>query len=128
LIDTQDIQRQDAVPPPMPTTGVVQVDGISKRYGRQLAVDGVSFSIAPGEIVGFVGPRTVGSGIRGAHSAERVESLGSIVSPAEAAAAASVLPGWRTLRWRTACWNRYNAAGFQLLEPDFGREKRNWWT
>ena len=22
------------------------------------------------------------------------------------------------------CWNRHNPAGFQLLEPDFGREKR----
>lgn len=31
----------------------------------------------------------------------------------------------RTIRRKTACWNRYNATGFQLLESDFGREKRN---
>ena len=44
----------------MTVSGLVQVERISKSYGRQLAVDGVSFSIAPGEIVGFVGPNGAG--------------------------------------------------------------------
>jgi ABC-type multidrug transport system ATPase subunit len=44
----------------MAVSGLVQVERISKRYGRQLAVDEVSFSITPGEIVGFVGPNGAG--------------------------------------------------------------------
>lgn len=44
----------------MAVSGLVQVERISKSYGRQLAVDGVSFSIAHGEIVGFVGPNGTG--------------------------------------------------------------------
>lgn len=38
----------------------IQVDQITKRYGNQLAVDGVSFEIGAGEIVGFLGPNGAG--------------------------------------------------------------------
>jgi len=44
----------------MPESGLLQIDGISKRFGAQLAVDDLSFSIAPGEIVGVVGPNGAG--------------------------------------------------------------------
>lgn len=39
---------------------MIRVDDVSKRYGATLAVDGVSFAIGPGEIVGFLGPNGAG--------------------------------------------------------------------
>ncbi len=38
----------------------VEVSGLTKRYGEQLAVDGVSFALPPGRVVGFLGPNGAG--------------------------------------------------------------------
>lgn len=38
----------------------IEVRGVRKRYGRTVAVDGLSFRVAPGQVTGFVGPN--GSG------------------------------------------------------------------
>jgi ABC-2 type transport system ATP-binding protein len=38
----------------------IEVQQVSKRYGTQKALDGVSFSIKSGEIVGFLGPNGAG--------------------------------------------------------------------
>jgi ABC-2 type transport system ATP-binding protein len=39
---------------------LLAVDGLSKRYGRALAVDNLSFQVRGGEIVGLVGPNGAG--------------------------------------------------------------------
>lgn len=39
---------------------VISFEGVTKRYGEVLAVDDMSFSVEPGEILGFLGPN--GSG------------------------------------------------------------------
>jgi ABC-2 type transport system ATP-binding protein len=39
---------------------MIEVSGITKRYGDTLAVDGLSFEVKPGQITGFLGPN--GSG------------------------------------------------------------------
>jgi ABC-2 type transport system ATP-binding protein len=39
---------------------IVQVEGLSKIYGKTTAVDGISFEIRKGEIFGMVGPNGAG--------------------------------------------------------------------
>jgi ABC-2 type transport system ATP-binding protein len=38
----------------------IEVTGLRKRYGATLALDGLSFTVSPGEITGFVGPNGAG--------------------------------------------------------------------
>lgn len=38
----------------------IQVTNLSKVYGSQRAIDGISFDLKPGEIVGFLGPNGAG--------------------------------------------------------------------
>ncbi|MBV8459015.1 MAG: ABC transporter ATP-binding protein [Acetobacteraceae bacterium] len=40
--------------------GVIEVDNLTKRYGEVLAVDGISFSVAPGETLGLLGGNGAG--------------------------------------------------------------------
>ncbi len=48
--------------PPGPRLGnlVIEADGVSKAYGERLLVDGISFSLPPGGIVGVIGPNGAG--------------------------------------------------------------------
>jgi ABC-2 type transport system ATP-binding protein len=39
---------------------MIEAEGLSKRYGDTLAVDSLSFSVAPGKITGFLGPNGAG--------------------------------------------------------------------
>lgn len=38
----------------------IQIENLSKHYGHQKAVDGISFSVNPGEVLGFLGPNGAG--------------------------------------------------------------------
>jgi ABC-2 type transport system ATP-binding protein len=44
----------------MPAGEVLRVSGVSKAYGRLAALDSVSFSIRPGEVLGLIGPNGAG--------------------------------------------------------------------
>ncbi|MGZ8735199.1 MAG: ABC transporter ATP-binding protein, partial [Acidimicrobiia bacterium] len=39
---------------------MIEVQGLTKRYGATVAIDDVSFSVARGEVVGFLGPNGAG--------------------------------------------------------------------
>ena len=38
----------------------IEVSGLRKRFGSAVAVDGISFGVAPGQVTGFVGPNGAG--------------------------------------------------------------------
>jgi ABC-2 type transport system ATP-binding protein len=42
------------------TDASIEVRGLTKRYGRTVAVEGLSFAVAPGTVTGFVGPNGAG--------------------------------------------------------------------
>ncbi len=42
------------------TTAAIQIESLSKHYGRVRAVDGVSLTVAPGQVYGFLGPNGAG--------------------------------------------------------------------
>ncbi|HXP55514.1 MAG TPA: ATP-binding cassette domain-containing protein [Streptosporangiaceae bacterium] len=42
------------------TEAAVQVDGLHKRFGPALALDGMSFTVQAGQVTGFVGPNGAG--------------------------------------------------------------------
>ncbi len=44
----------------MPGDALIEIEGLTKRFGGFTAVDGVTFSVRRGEVVGFLGPNGAG--------------------------------------------------------------------
>jgi ABC-2 type transport system ATP-binding protein len=42
----------------------IEVAGLRKRFGRTVALDGMSFTVRPGQVTGFVGPNGAGKSTR----------------------------------------------------------------
>jgi ABC-2 type transport system ATP-binding protein len=45
--------------------GRITVSGLTKRFGRVTAVDGLSFTVEPGHVTGFLGPNGAGKPVTG---------------------------------------------------------------
>jgi ABC-2 type transport system ATP-binding protein len=46
--------------PSVPSPAIIAAEGITKRYGKTVAVDNISFSIRKGEVFGLLGPNGAG--------------------------------------------------------------------
>ncbi|MBU6366801.1 MAG: ABC transporter ATP-binding protein [Gemmatimonadetes bacterium] len=55
---------------------MIEVAGYTKRYGTTVAVDGLSFAVPPGEVLGLVGPN-------GAGKTTTLRALAGILHPSE---------------------------------------------
>ena len=42
------------------TDGLIEVNQLTKRFGDTVAVDHLTFSVAPGRVTGFLGPNGAG--------------------------------------------------------------------
>jgi ABC-2 type transport system ATP-binding protein len=94
-------------------TRVLEVRDLTKRYGTNLAVDGLSFRAEPGRVLGFLGPN-------GAGKTTTLRMLLGLTLPTSGATAVDSVP-YRTLR------DPIRVVGAVLEGPQFhpGRTGRN---
>ena len=52
--------RRQARAPAHTFGAMIEVEGLTKRYGETVAVDGLTFTVEPGRVTGFVGPNGAG--------------------------------------------------------------------
>ncbi len=61
---------------PLSCAGVIETQGLSRRFGELIAVDGLDLSIAAGELYGFLGPN-------GAGKTTTMRMLAGLLKPSE---------------------------------------------
>ena len=54
------MSASSAAPTRIASDYAIHIDGVTKRFGRILAVDDLSLTVAPGEVFGFLGPNGAG--------------------------------------------------------------------
>src|SRR3981081_4426316 len=91
----------------------IEVTGLRKRFGPTLALDGMSFTVQPGQVTGFVGPNGAGKSttmrvILGLDAADKGRAPARAGGPAaRAGPPATTCSGSRTRRaWTLSGWMR----------------------
>jgi len=90
------------------STAVLEVDNLSRAFGGVQAVDGVSFALHPGEIVGLIGPN-------GAGKTTLVNLVTGVVSPTSGTVRFNGCDVTRQRPWQAA--RNGLARTFQVVQP-----------
>ncbi len=90
------------------TTAVLEVDNLSRAFGGVRAVDGVTFALTPGEIVGLIGPN-------GAGKTTLVNLVTGVVSPSSGTVRFGGRDVTRQRPWQAA--RNGLARTFQVVQP-----------
>ena len=92
---------------------MIEVEGLTKRYGSTLAVDDLSFTVSPGTVTGFLGPN-------GAGKSTTMRAILGLVHPT--AGSTAVLGGpYRALDWPV----KQVGALLETFDAHPGRSGRN---
>ena len=86
---------------------VLSVEGLRKNYGATIAVDGVTFDVRPGEIVGLLGPNGAG----------KTTTINMILGVLEPSAGAVYIEGLDVRRERSRALGRTNFAAVYAPLP-----------
>jgi ABC-2 type transport system ATP-binding protein len=91
----------------LPTAKVLSVSGLRKQYGSTVAVDGLSFDVGPGEIVGLLGPNGAG----------KTTTINMLLGVLEPSAGAIVIEGMDIATRRRQALQRTNFAAVYAPLP-----------
>src|ERR687886_1841672 len=92
---------------PRGAADVLSVEGLRKAYGATVAVDGVSFGVRPGEIVGLLGPNGAG----------KTTTINMILGVLEPTAGTVIVEGIDLARERSRALERTNFAAVYAPLP-----------
>jgi len=92
---------------------MIEVEGLTKRYGSTLAVDDLSFTVSPGTVTGFLGPN-------GAGKSTTMRAILGLVHPTAGSTAVLGVP-YRVLDWPV----KQVGALLETFDAHPGRSGRN---
>src|SRR3712207_325891 len=99
--------KETSLPTPRAAGGVLSVERLRKSYGATVAVDGVSFEVRPGEVVGLLGPNGAG----------KTTTINMILGVLEPSAGKIFVEGVDLARERSSALERTNFAAVYAPLP-----------